>query len=290
LGEGVATDRNPGEGRGFDFNAHNPNPSLCIEEIWHAMIALDMSDYSKLLREIGLNESEAKIYLTNLEYGPASAQILATRSGFSRPAAYTAIDLLEQKGLLSSSKHGKRLVYTAAPPEKLVAYSERKAEEFRQVVRQISSLIPDLHLLEKGERPPVKFYEGASGLREILQDLVDSKPKETFEIANIDSVKEVLRDEELKSVQSVLSNLKAKGRALLAGKVSSVRSGAEARQLPEHFKFHGDILIYGDKVAMVSFKGKIIGVVTESPIIAQTLRVLFDLAWEGAREFPSINK
>jgi sugar-specific transcriptional regulator TrmB len=243
-----------------------------------------MPDYLGLLRSVGLNESEANIYLTSLESGPAPAQVLVKKSGFSRPAAYQAIDLLMQKGLFSSVLRGKRHVYTAEPPERLVHYASSYVKKLETKVGEISEAVGDLKLLQHGERPLVKFYEGVQGLKTILQDIVDSKPASTEEIANLDAVKEIFSTAELRAIQNILVKQKAKGRALLMGEVSQTRKGTETRVLPKgFFPFYGDLVIYGDKLAMVSFKGKIIGVVIESKILADTHRALFELAWKGAQ-------
>ena len=48
----------------------------------------------------------------------------------------------------------------------------------------------------------------------------------------------------------------------------------------EKFPFHTEITIYANKVALVSFGRKLIGVVLESEDIANTLRCMFDLLWK----------
>jgi len=249
-----------------------------------------MPDYKNLLRSVGLNESEAAVYLAALEGGPAQPQMLVKRSGFSRPATYLAIEQLVQKGLMSSVQKGKRFVYAAEPPERLVNFGRSQVNNLSIKVGEIERVIDDLRLMQRGERPSVKSFEGADGLKAILQDLVASKPQSTEEIVNIDVLRKVFSGEELEAAQNILSKFKAKGRALLAGKVSAVRSGVEARLLPEEFMFHGDILIYGDKIAMVSYKEKIMGVVVENAVLADTYRVLFELAWRGAEEYPLFEK
>ena len=249
-----------------------------------------MPDYKNLLRSIGLNESEAAVYLAALESGPAQPQALVKRSGFSRPATYLAIEQLVHKGLMSSVQKGKRFVYAAEPPERLVNFGRSQVNNLQIKVGEIERVIEDLHLMQRGERPSVKSFEGADGLKAILQDLVASKPESTEEIVNIDVLRKVFSNEELEAAQNILSKFKAKGRALLAGKVSAVRSGVQARLLPEEFVFHGDILIFGNKIAMVSYKDKVMGVVIENAVLADTYRALFELAWRGAKEFPEFGK
>jgi sugar-specific transcriptional regulator TrmB len=248
-----------------------------------------MTDYVSLLRSIGLNESEAKVYLTNLELGPSPAHILVKRSGFSRPATYQAIDMLLEKGLITSVLRGKRNVYIAESPDRLMAVGHLQVQNLQSKVDDLQSVLDTLKLMQRGDRPVMRFVEGLEGLKMILQDLADTRPESTTEIVNIDSLGNVFSVEELKSVQGVLSDLKSGGRALLAGKVGSVRKGVKAKILPEAFShFSGDFIAYGNKLAIVSYKQKLIGIVIESQVIADTFRTLFDLAWIGAEDYPII--
>jgi len=234
-----------------------------------------------------LNESEAKVYLTNLELGPSPAHILVKRSGFSRPATYQAIDILLEKGLITSVMRGKRNVYIAESPDRLLSFGNIQVQNLQSKVNDLQSVMDTLKMMQRGDRPVMRFVEGLEGLKMILQDIADTQPEDTTEITNVDALGKVFTVEELDGVQDYLSNLKSKGRALLAGSVSVVRKGVEARILPGNtFNFAGDFIAYGNKLAIVSFKDKLIGVIVESKVIADTFRVLFDFAWIGAKEYP----
>lgn len=247
----------------------------------------DMKDYASILKNIGLNESEAKVYIANLELGSSPAHILVKESGFSRPAAYQAIEALIKKGLISSVLKGKRSVYIAESPDRLLYFGEAQLKDVQTKVNELSSILDILKMMQRGDRPVMRFVEGLEGLKTILHDLADTRPEDTTEIVNVDAMRRVFTEEELKSVQGVLVDFKAKGRALLAGDVRFVRKGVEARVLPgDRFPFSGDFIAYGNKLAVVSYKEKLIGVLIESQVIADTFRTLFDFAWIGAKEYP----
>jgi len=249
-----------------------------------------MPDYRNLIRSIGLNDSEVAVYLAALEGGPAQAQVLVKKSGFSRPATYLAIEQLMQKGLMSSVLKGKRNVYAAEPPERLVNFGKSRLDDMQVKIGEVENVLDELRLMQKGERPTVKYFQGPEGLKAIMRDLVASKPETTEEIVNIDALYRVFSGKELEEAQKILDKSKAKGRALLSGKVSAVRENIEAKLLPKEFAFDGDLLVYGDKVAMVSYTDRIMGVVIENAAMAQTYRVLFELAWRGAKDIPAIKK
>lgn len=233
-----------------------------------------------------MSSSESKVYLAALTHGPSTVLDLAKRANLSRPATYDAIESLTKKGAVSSFLHGKRNRYTAESPERLLAFAESESRKMASTLREFADVVGDLKLLQGGERPTVKFFEGVEGLRAIAEDLITTNPDRTDEIANLDAVNEIFSGEELKRIRSVLVKLKARGRALLGGTAPTARPEVEARVLPPEYKFYGDLVIYGNKVALITFKGKLIGVVVENQVIADTMRALFDVAWRSAKEFP----
>ena len=48
---------------------------------------------------------------------------------------------------------------------------------------------------------------------------------------------------------------------------------------------HGELTVYGNKVSMISLKGKLVGVIIESKEMATMVRTMFDLAWKQADSF-----
>ena len=53
----------------------------------------------------------------------------------------------------------------------------------------------------------------------------------------------------------------------------------------EKFNFTNEINIYDDKVAIISFKEELIGMIIESTEIANSQRAIFDMCWDFANTF-----
>ena len=51
----------------------------------------------EIIKDIGLTENEAKIYLANLSIGPATAINIAKEAGIIRTTAYSVIEALKIK-------------------------------------------------------------------------------------------------------------------------------------------------------------------------------------------------
>ena len=55
-------------------------------------------DIQEALRNFGLNDKEARVYVALLELGQTTAYAIAERSGLKRPTVYVILDDLRQKG------------------------------------------------------------------------------------------------------------------------------------------------------------------------------------------------
>lgn len=240
-----------------------------------------MAQWKKILRSLGLTESETTVYLLSLELGPVPVQEIARKAGVSRMTTYTAIESLAARGLMSSLQKGKKMLYTAENPERLLSFVQNKIGEVESTKREIEASLNELRLKQRGEKPAVKLLEGLEGLKTYLEDVVATKPNNTCELFNAEVVSEVFNPEELRPLRSALSKLKVQGRALHAGQLRiPSRAEVDSRMITQNHKnFGGDIFIYGNKVAFSTLHGKIITVIIESQEIADTVQALFDLAW-----------
>ncbi len=77
-----------------------------------------------------------------------------------------------------------------------------------------------------------------------------------------------------------------KGRGIYFGKPSPKRLAEAVRYVlpPEQGGFRCNISLYGDKIALVTFEGKLHSVIIESKQFAQALRVLFSYAYETSKK------
>jgi len=247
-----------------------------------------MKDAAPILRSLGFLESEVKVYLAALERGPSTVIDLAGATRLSRPATYTAIDTLAERGLMSTVVTGKKRLFTAEHPDRLLAYAQRKEAEVRERVADLTRVAQELAFRMGGERPVVKAFEGKEGIQAIIEDVRATQPKTMEEIANIDALRAVVSVEDLAPMREELKRIGCRIRGLYTGeRVRPTAITTDARMLPERFaKFRGNISIYGkDKIALVTFAGKFHSVIIEDAILAETLRVLFEIAWECAQEF-----
>ena len=245
------------------------------------------------LQKLGLSAKEASIYLASLELGPGTAQEFAQKTGLRRPTVYFTIEQLKKRGLLSQFEKGKKTFFTAESPENLsvlLGTQEKKIEEARSV---LNVLLPELGGLfnASAERPRVRFFEGKEGLKAMQEDFLRAKEKNLVSIYSFSDYHNVFTPEERRAYREkrVKKNIFARGiytRVEGPLKAGELPLASELRWVPQDkFPFTSDITVYGNRVAAASLKGRNVGVIIESQEIANTLRAVFEIAWQAAGEY-----
>jgi len=238
-----------------------------------------MTDLPALLESLNFTESERKTYLLSLERGPSTVLEIADQTGFTRQAIYLAIENLKQRGLMSSLMRGRKQFFIAEHPDKLLAYAERHARDWSDRVSQLKKAIPEIVLHMGGEKPVVHYYEGVDGMKAIIDDLAHAMPSEVLELADLDAMFARISPEDLLPVKQALTKIRTRIQAIYSGLPAARTVQGERYALPESMKgFKSDVIVYGDKIAMATFEGKMHSVIIENSNLAQALRHLFKLA------------
>lgn len=252
-----------------------------------------MKPFARELEKLGLSDKEALVYLAALELGPSPVQVIARKAEVNRATTYVMIEALLQKGLMSTFDKGKKSLYTAEKPERLhrIVHHERAVVDEKESI--IKRLLPDLEAISDaaGERPKVSFFEGIEGLEAMRETIFDSGAEKMEDVISYDDLRHLLPEEHWKRHNKKLDSRKIKGRALFTSESGNENpkdsTGLwEYKKLPHKlFPMHGELTVYGDKVAMVALRGKLVGVIVESKEMATMVRTLFNLSWLQADEY-----
>jgi len=251
--------------------------------------------FERDFQQIGLSEKESKVYIASLILGPSPVQIIAAKAGVNRATTYVMIESLIERGLMGSVKRGKKTFFLAERPDHISHLIDEEKKQIQKKKELLDALLPKLSLIidATDERPKIEMFEGLKGLREIHEDLVKHGKSigSIDNIAAVDDARELVLYDEIENHWEQLASHKIKVRAIITKtgpeKVpEKYKSMWEERIVPkDNFPFHGEIVIYGNRIAGLAYKGKIIGVIIDSHEIAQTLRALFQLAWDGAAKY-----
>jgi len=128
----------------------------------------------KVLKNLGLNDKEIKIYLACLRLGPSPVRKIAQESGVNRGTAYDILRSLIKLGLVSYYHKDKNQYFIAENPEKLKEALDQKQKDLEKTKLEISEIIPQLRSIydDASNEPVVKFYEGELGIKKVLQDVL----------------------------------------------------------------------------------------------------------------------
>ena len=124
----------------------------------------------EILKEIGLTESEAEVYLVLLEFGEVTNYEIANHCKISRPNIYDILKRLKEKGLVSAIIKKRKRFFKPACPERLLEMIKEKEKDFLEILPELNKIYE-----EKKSKPVVEIFEGIEGLKTISQDMVKEK-------------------------------------------------------------------------------------------------------------------
>ncbi len=236
------------------------------------------------LKTIGLDEKEAKVYLAALELGPTSIQLLTQKSGIKRSTVYEMLKSLSGKGLVSESTKGKRPVIIASEPENLKRSLKSKEQLLNDILPELRSIC-NIGFI----KPGITFYEGKEELKRIYWDTLSTKEKTTYWISPIQSISETLGEDFLNKYVEERTRRKiwAKSIHITSRKAQykyiepqfHKKTLREMRFTPIEINIPDTIVIYDNKVAVMSSRKEGFGFVVESGDYAKTMRIFHDLLW-----------
>lgn len=237
----------------------------------------------EVLKQNGLNDKEAAVYLAILESGEATVAGIARKSHLKRTTVYDILEPLRERGIVSMVKRRGIHTVSALPPQNLIDRFKRSATMAESILPQLMELAYSSPL-----KPRMRFYEGVDGLCEILREMSYSRqqtvgftdyaqmPEKMFKFIR----KEVVpRRRERKNVIRLI--VPRNKRNLEIQKEDDIHYGEHRiADFPADAK-HIEILLYDfSKSAFLSFnEHELFGVVLDSPAIHTTLRNIFELVW-----------
>lgn len=250
----------------------------------------------KVLKNIGLNEKEIEVYLTNLELGAQPASTIARRVKIPRNTTRFILDTLVEKGIIKKSTKANTQFYTPEAPKNLTKLLEIKRtsinEKYDEQIKQLKSAMSELKAKYKPEttKPKVKYYEGTEGMIKAYEQSLKASGM-MYSICNKDAMKGKLPD--------YFKTHSASRRAKNKIPVKSIRIGSplaykkskldkvelrESRLLPpDKYSFTPEILFYNNSISMTSWKEEL-SILIESQEIREAFEVIFDLAWKEAEK------
>ena len=244
----------------------------------------------QILISLGLTDKESKVYLAATETGTSPVSQIAQKAGINRVTTYDILEKLKQRGLISHFTKKQIKYFSATKTETLL-------EEFEKRTNSLRVALPKLkRLTGETAHPRVRYFEGLEGIKAIYADTLTSKT----EILNYSNSLEIRKN--WPNYDSEYVEKRAKKQIFLRGICQNDDYGKKVHELdqkyfremrvldPSQFDFTNEINIYDDKVAIISFKDELIGMILESAEIANSQRAIFDMCWKFAKILGDMNK
>lgn len=241
------------------------------------------------LRNLGLNEKEAKVYLALLQLGRGTAYSIAKHSGLKKPTTYVILEQLIKKGAVNKIPKENILRYIAINPDELFSAVEAKMNNAKQV-------LPELKALSKGKEYKVTttYYEGIDGIEEMYKKTLKTmRNKEIvgFYASAKNNIPEMMRlwddwtnkrAERNINVRAITTE-DAKTVEWIRGKTNNLLNFKLISS--EEYDSSVSIEVYDNFVQIISSR-YLQGVLIDNPDIANTMRQIFEMVWKGRLEKP----
>lgn len=246
------------------------------------------------LRNAGLSQKEACIYLAGLKAGPVLASYLAYKTGINRPSVYDSLKSLIKKGLVSTygSKYKQRFIME--DPKNLDRYLERKKKDVDRMKKYLDMAIPEVNSLinEKNFVPKIKFIEGIEGIENALLNSLDCKSKEIlaviatkelFDSLGNDFIKKYVKDRVSKNKKTKTIRLKTQEAKLDTFFDRHSEQLRELKITSDNVYFSESFFIYDDTVFYISSKKENFGLIIESQEHAEMMKNIFAIMWNAGK-------
>lgn len=239
-----------------------------------------MPEIKQALKNFGLTENEAEVYLLLLKLGNASASEIAGKSSIHRINVYDILERLQEKGLVSFVIMGKRKQYEAINPKKILEIEERRKKE-------IESIIPELmNQRELGKEPQeVTIFKDKQGIRNITNEITKLKEFDFF--ASGWGFSQYFGKEYSDTWHAQLKVNKVKVRCLISNKFKGSLKMPEAldyKYLPSEFVFPSTTLLYQDNVLIIMWSANPLAILIRGKEIHDSYKHFFEMLWKLAKK------
>lgn len=239
------------------------------------------------LAQLGLDQRQVRIYRALHKLGPASIRDVAAEAGVNRGSTYETLKRLVTMGLVSYLPRGRRRVFQAEDPERLLTLGEDRQQALSQAMEELKrDIIPALKQSRTEFMPGnVRFYEGDDGVELVLRDILDSTAKTADKRYAVISTK-TLREHLYRPFPNFTRTRVQRGirvRVIAVGEGGDDAELAERKWLPAGAGTDASyIAIYPPKVAMITLADRNypVVVIIDSAAIASTQQLLFDTLWD----------
>lgn len=245
-------------------------------------------DYTDL-EKLGLNKSEAKIYLGLLRLGKGTASELSKMLGIHRNIVYENLDKLIEKGIVSVLNLDGKRTFLAENSKAVIEYLDNQKTKIDEKMRLVHSLEPEINKLLQIRKTEdnVSLFRGIKAIKKILIEILESREYWVVGVSN-DSVQILgetfwknfnIKRESNKIKEHLLFNVDFKNIVNITSSKYSLK-----RILPTDLRQLTEIMLYDNKAVLIVYSLDPIAVMIDNRDIFNMYKVHFDFLWKLSKE------
>lgn len=244
------------------------------------------------LRELGLFESEIRLYLASLSLGPATIATIAEHLGIPRPNVYKAILGLEGHGLANfSSRKRYSRTFVVEPPTVVLELLRKKRDTMSDLDRTLVGVMPDLlaKYHQGASLTKIRVLQGKDQFLKAFFSILDEEKSETqFFGSAKDFVEFISWDEENEWIkQRMKKNIFIKSLLLPSGEAEMLHRGdkqfmREIRIIKGLAPFVTAFQLFANKALIWQPEGRL-AILIEDEYVVAMLRSMFNWMWNASR-------
>jgi sugar-specific transcriptional regulator TrmB len=234
-----------------------------------------------IIEQLGYTPHEVTVYLAALELGGSTVTEIAAEAKLPRTTVNLVIRSLQKRGLMNAYLARRRKIWAAENPEKLMIALKESEAALKIVLPELQSLRHDT-----GVKPTVRTYGGAQEIKQIMNDILESK-HHVSAILSWDDWTELLGKSYLDDFIETryrhylrIRLLTPKSKAALALQQKDTQELRITQFLPSSIAITNANFIYANKVAIISLnKKRPVGILIEDEDIHHTMEIFFESLW-----------
>jgi sugar-specific transcriptional regulator TrmB len=255
------------------------------------LIIYNICMYEQFLTQAGLTKEQAVIYQALLKGGILPARKISLLTNIKRGLVYKNLELMINMGIIEERNNlGKIAMFLCGHPTKILEIVEKKQKEAESAKNSVENILGSMiseYNFFSG-KPYVRFYEGVSGLKKLYDDIIyqgkdiklirspmDDDTPELTDLVKDQIQRQVKRGIRIKALTPTKSQPLS-----YAARFDKERNMERCWVPRDMFNMPAQIIIYGDKVGITSYKDGMFTTIIENPSIKETFETMFEYMWK----------
>lgn len=248
-----------------------------------SIMSKTIMNYANKLEQLGLNDKEARVYLSCLELGNERVAHIAEKAELPKSTTQDTLRLLSKKGYVSMYKKKNRQYFSASDPVIL----KNRINKHMETINEILPSISDLYHSAK-TKANVRFFENKKGIEIMQKEMID-EAKELLGFASANTLEKI--PEYFPQWADIRAKHKIPARIILSDSESARKNKLLDKQklrqtklLKNNAQFPSSLLMWGNKIAIFSLGEKFSILLVEDINMFQILKTMFEFMWNNISE------